>query len=131
MVRKIGINLIRILIVLILLQTLSINNTYVHAFLFADIFQSADNFIETGEGESQIKNSDLKEVSDTIYNVLLGIGVALSVIVGAILGIKFMISSVDEKAQIKEALVPYVAGCVVIFGAFGIWKLVMVIGSNF
>jgi hypothetical protein len=41
-----------------------------------------------------------------------------------------MTSSVEEKAQVKEALIPYVAGCVVAFGSFGIWRLVMVIGSN-
>ena len=60
----------------------------------------------------------------SIYNILLYIGIAASVIVGAILGIKIMIASADEKAKVKEALVPYIIGCFVIFGAFGIWKLV-------
>ena len=36
-----------------------------------------------------------------------------------------MTGSVAEKAQVKETLIPYVAGCVVIFGAFGIWKLII------
>ena len=107
------------------------------AFSWSDIFETSENFIETGK-EANILNTvnvidvgEIKEVSDIIYNTLFGIGVALSVVVGAVLGIKFMMASLEEKAQIKESLVAYVAGCVVVFGAFGIWKLVMVIGSNF
>ena len=137
MVRKIVVNLSKILIVFILLQTLAINSTYVQAFSWSDIFETSENFIETGK-EANILNTvnviddgEFKEVSDIIYNTLFGIGVALSVVVGAVLGIKFMMASLEEKAQIKESLVAYVAGCVVVFGAFGIWKLVMVIGSNF
>ena len=36
-----------------------------------------------------------------------------------------MTGSASEKAQVKETLIPYVVGCVVVFGAFGIWKLVI------
>ena len=35
-----------------------------------------------------------------------------------------MIGSIEEKAQVKESLIPFVIGCVVVFGAFGIWKMV-------
>ena len=55
----------------------------------------------------------------------------LGILIGAILGIKFMIGSVEEKAEIKAALVPFIIGCVVVFGAFGIWKIVVTIGNNF
>ena len=41
------------------------------------------------------------------------------------MGIKFIIGSLEEKAEIKAMLIPYVVGCIVVFGAFGIWKLVM------
>ena len=46
---------------------------------------------------------------------------------GAILGIKLMISGIDEKAEVKKLLIPYVVGCIIIFGGFGIWKLVVTI----
>lgn len=130
MVSKIIANLSKILIVFLLIQTLAINTTYVQAFSWGDVFGSADNFVEIGSSGSEIDAGEVKKISDTIYNTLLTIGIVLSVIIGAVLGIKFMVSSVDEKAQIKEALIPYVVGCVVVFGAFGIWKLVMVIGSS-
>ena len=130
MVNKIITNLSKILIIFLLLQTLAINTTYVQAFSWGDVFGSADNFVQIGSGQSEIDSGKVKEISDTIYNTLLTIGIVLSVIIGAVLGIKFMVSSVDEKAQVKEALIPYVIGCVVVFGAFGIWKLVMIIGSS-
>ena len=36
-----------------------------------------------------------------------------------------MLGSVEEKADIKGLLIPYIVGCIIIFGAFAIWKLVV------
>lgn len=36
-----------------------------------------------------------------------------------------MMGSASQKAETKELIVPYVVGCVVIFGAFTIWKIVI------
>lgn len=132
MTKKIILNILKVLIVFIILQIIVSNNTHVHASMWGEIFGSADKFIEKGEQgvAGTVDSSKVKDVSNGIYNTLFGIAVALSVVVGGVLGIKFMTSSVEEKAQVKEALIPYVAGCVVAFGSFGIWRLVMVIGSN-
>ena len=37
----------------------------------------------------------------------------------------------SKKAQIKENIIPYVIGCVIIFGAFGIWKIVLTVLQSF
>ena len=95
-----------------------------------DVISAGDSFLNSGDGSSTINTGKLKEASMSIYNILLYIGIAASVIVGAILGIKIMIASADEKAKVKEALVPYIIGCFVIFGAFGIWKLAVNIFSS-
>lgn len=50
--------------------------------------------------------------------------------VGTIIGIQFMLASAEDKAKVKEALVPYVVGCFVIFGAFTIWSTVVNIGQD-
>ena len=42
-----------------------------------------------------------------------------------------MIGSVEEKAKIKDSMVPFIIGCLVAFGAFGIWELAIQIGNNF
>lgn len=65
-----------------------------------------------------------------MYNILFGIGVILSVLVGAMLGVKIMWGSIEQQTKAKEALIPYVIGCVVIFGAFAIWKLAVTVFSQ-
>ena len=52
------------------------------------------------------------------------LGIIIAILVGMFLGIKYMMGSIEEKAELKETLIAYVVGCIVIFGAFGIWKLV-------
>lgn len=88
-----------------------------------DIMGGAQSFLEAGNQKFMVRQDKLKESSDFFYNILLAIALILTVVIGMIIGIKFMIASVEEKAKIKEALVPYVVGCIVVFGAFTIWKI--------
>ena len=69
----------------------------------------------------------METVVNDICNLLLTLGVVLSVIIGAILGIQIMWGSIEQQVKAKEMLMPYAIGCLVIFGAFGIWKLVVTI----
>ena len=85
----------------------------------------AQNFIESGGGTATVNNDKLKNASNSIYNLLSSIGMIISVVVGIVLGITFMMASAEDKAKVKEALIPYIVGCVVVFGAFGIWKIVI------
>lgn len=98
-----------------------------NASFWDDVMSAGDNFILKGRANvgSLVEQDDLNETISVIYNALLVLGVVLAVIMGAILGIKFMVGSVEEQAKIKEILFPYVTGCIVTFGAFGIWKLLM------
>lgn len=116
--------LIRILVLFILSMMLIMQTTYA----VDDIIEAGGSFIKKGEQQQQaIQDSQIKTVSDQIYNILLAIGTVIAVIIGAILGIQFMVGSMDEKAKVKESLIPFVIGCVIIFGAFGIWKLIATI----
>lgn len=90
------------------------------------VMSGAENFISGANTENTISQSSLKNTIDLIYNILLAVGIIVAVVAGAILGVQFMVASADGKAELKERLVPYVVGCVVIFGAFGIWKIVMI-----
>lgn len=92
------------------------------------ILDQANSFFTLGKENG--KNGDLASPSEMIYNVLFALGTIITVIIGGILGIHFMIASAEDKAKIKEALVPYILGTVVIYGAFGIWKLVVLTLNN-
>ena len=41
-----------------------------------------------------------------------------------------MTSGIEEKAEVKAMLLPYVIGCVILFGSFTIWKVVVTIVSD-
>ncbi len=95
---------------------------------------SANKFINDGksavQNEAPTDDTKLQDMTDNIYNILLSLGIVLSVIVGGILGIQLMWGSVEQQVKAKEMLLPYAMGCVVIFGAFGIWKLCLTIFSQ-
>ena len=90
-----------------------------------DMMNDGDAFISSSNNANIIKQDELQSTISVMYNIFLEVGVALAVIIGLLLGIKFMIGSTEEKAEIKKLLLPYVVGCLVVFGAFGIWKFVL------
>lgn len=116
--------LINIMVIFIILFNLFIPNAY--AGPLQDIMNRAEGFVNNGEnGGNVINNDTLKEGSNTLYNVLLVIGIAVAFIWGIVLGIQFITGSLGEKADVKKNLIVYLVGCVIIFGAFGIWKLLL------
>ena len=122
--KRIMINILSIILILFLL--INICPTKTQAVNLDGIMSGADNFIEKGKnGTTTIDETQLQNTSDLIYNILLGVSMVIAVIVGIILGIKYMMASTEEKAEVKETLVPYVVSCVIMFGAFTIWKIVI------
>ncbi len=97
------------------------------------IIDGADDFVDKGsthtdeEGQpvQPFDQDSLKKVSDIVYNISLILGIVVAVIIGLIIGIKLMIGSASEKAETKQLIPPYVVGCVIVFGAFAIWKIVV------
>lgn len=92
-----------------------------------EIIEEGKSFIDTGKikAEDKIKQDNLQKMSNTLYNILLVTGILIALIVGMILGIKFIMGGIEEKAEIKTMIIPYIVGCVVVFGAFTIWKIVV------
>ena len=105
---------------------LDTNNTSDSSASISDMMNDGDDFIQSATN-NPIKTEQLQSVSSNLYNIFVEIGVVLAVIIGLVIGIKYMYTSVDQKAEIKKLLVPYLVGCVVIFGALGIWKFVVTV----
>ena len=72
-------------------------------------------------------SEELKQKTGNVLGIVQVIGSVVSVIILMAIGIKYMLGSVEEKANIKNSLIAYIAGCVVVFGAFTIWKIVVTI----
>ena len=121
-----------ILIIFIVLSTLTLNTNYVQASSLSDAVGGAQEFINAGveDNSPAIDEDNLVDMSNMLYNAILIIATIIAVIVGLVIAIQFMTGSVAQKAKVKETLIPYIAGCIVIFGAFGIWKIVVNILSQ-
>lgn len=94
------------------------------------IVSDGKNFLKNGKNPDEfeaINEDNIKSFSNTIYNILLTVGIVVAVAVGGIIGIKLMTASASEKADVKQYILPYVIGCIVVFGAFGLWKIVVTI----
>lgn len=102
-------------------------------FAFSQIFTQVDSWESTGKSnkDGKMDATQIEDVSNGIYNFLLAIGTGVAVIVGAFLGIKYMTAGIEEKVKVKETLIPYLISCVVLFGAFGIWKIAISIAKTF
>ena len=96
------------------------------------IISDAETFIQDGQDSNiaTINQENADTVLNSIYNIMLAIGITVTVIWGLIIAIKLMMSSVEEKAEYKKLLWPYLVGCIVIFGSFIIWKIVIIIMSG-
>ena len=73
------------------------------------------------------------EVTDKI-NPIVGvislIGMITSVLVLVILGIKYMIGSVEEKAEYKKSMIPYLIGAVMVFSISTFLTIIMNMTNN-
>ena len=107
------------------------NSLMVSDGIIDSTIKGADDFISKAETDKVIDDGKLQTNIKDIYNIVLAIGTVIAVIWGLIIGINFMLGSVEEKAQVKESLISYIIGCVIIFGAFGLWKIVMVVLERF
>lgn len=121
-----------IIMIFLIFLCISVSNSCSFAADTVDsVMDGANDFLASGQsGLGQINQTELEKTSDFIYNLLLAIALVVAVVIGMVIGIQFMTASVEEKAKIKESLVPYVVGCVVVFGAFGIWKLAVTVLSG-
>lgn len=116
--------LINVVAIFIIVFNLFIPNAY--AGPLQDIMNRAEFFVNNGENGGNVINSEaLQEGSNTLYNVLFIIGIAVAFIWGIVLGIQFITGSLGEKADVKKNLIVYLIGCIIIFGAFGIWRLLL------
>ncbi len=122
---------IKLLICTISIIIISTTSCLPVSHALGSIFSEGKNFLSEGNSiEETINTNALQTTSKDIYNTLLGIAVMVAIIVAMVLGIQFMAASADEKAKVKEAILPFIVGCIVVFGAFTIWKIAVNIGND-
>lgn len=82
--------------------------------------------------------SDLDAPASNIFNkfgnstitLISTVGMVLSVIVLIILGIKYMIGSLEDRAEYKRTMLPYLIGAGLVFGGSAIAQIIYNIANS-
>ena len=120
----------KVLVKLLLIFTIIISFTlFLQQCSFASgmsadsMFGQAEQFVAKG-GSGKISIGQVENDLMPIGNVLFGIAIAVLLVVGLIMGVKYMISGADERANMKQKLVWYVVAAVLVFSATAIYNVV-------
>lgn len=109
-----GIKIITLLLICFLVMSiLGIGNLKVYADKGLDPTEDPDSWktaLSANRNTPKFKNK-----INIIVTIVRNIGILASVITLAIIGIKYMIGSVDEKAQYKQTLMPWIIGAILVF----------------
>lgn len=71
------------------------------------------------------------EKVNVIVSVLEAVGVILSVIILIVIGIKYMLGSVEERADYKKTMIPYLIGAFMVFTVSLIPQIIFKFMENF
>lgn len=103
-------------------------------FLIPLTCQATGALTDLGElnqyGQVQGDADVFKDKVSTFFGVFQVIGSALAIICLIVLGIKYMMGSVQEKAEYKKTLVPYLIGAVMVFAISNLLEVVYKIVTN-
>lgn len=106
------------IITLFLILALSIN---IYAITLDDAKKQME---DTNKLDKQGKSTGVMAVINDVIGLLQLAGTGISVVTITLLGAKYMLSSVEQKAEIKNRAMPVVIGCVILFGAVNLVAIV-------
>lgn len=90
---------------------------------------SIDSINATAPLEGDV-NAKMGSIGSTILTIVTNVGIILSVVMIAIMGIKYMMESSEGKAEYKKNMMPYLVGALCVFGASTIAKVVTEFGKS-
>ena len=77
-----------------------------------------------------VSTSEIEEVGNKVVQIVSTVGSIISVIVIIVLGIKYMMGSVEERADYKKTMIPFLIGAVFIFAASSIASVIYNVAKN-
>lgn len=105
--------IIKTITILIILVTLSFSCFNVLQVFAAQSLVPDVNYYKPDENAT-IPN-EVTDVGNTIVGLIQVIGTIIAVVTLMIMGIKYMAASVEEKANYKKTMIPYIIGCILLF----------------
>ncbi len=96
--------------------------------LSSDIF-AAVNIDNIKDNVSMSGENEITSITSYIYSIITTTGIVLSVVILAILGIKYMLGSASERADYKKTMIPYLIGAVLVFSASTIANVIYLLAK--
>ncbi len=96
---------------------------------FVDVLQNVDSYVPS----DTVTGSDAQKITEKaslILTIITNVGIVLAILMSAILGIKYMLGSLEEKAEYKKDLLPYFIGSILLFGVCTIVKVLQTLGQS-
>ena len=70
-------------------------------------------------------NTNFFNMIGSVLGIIQMVGSSICVITLVIMGMQYMFASVEEKAKYKEKMIPYVVGCLMLFGIINITSIIV------
>lgn len=91
---------------------------------------TVDGIISKGKDDTNA-NEAMATLGGTIIKYITNAAMVVSVVMIAVLGIKYMLGSAEEKSDYKKSMIPLLIGAILVFGAAVIAKIVVGLATSF
>lgn len=95
-----------ILLIAITILNFAFNST-ISAQTLDSAVSNANSFVQNGGSNSILNPQGIYDVLNFMYGLLVGIGIIFAIIKGIIIGIQIMFGSLQDKADAKALIIPY------------------------
>lgn len=113
----------KLIICTIIFITAIIFNSRVYTF-YADDWEPTSTTVTSGTDKIQ-------NIGNKIIGPIRVLGSSVSVVTLIIVGIKYVLGSVEEKAEYKETMKPYLIGAIMVFATTNLLKILVDIIGGF
>ena len=115
-------------------KAISIITTMLMVFcICANVFASTVSIdkIESSGSMDASAVAAMEGFGGTILKYITNAAMLISVIMIAVLGIKYMMGSAEEKAEYKKSFMPLLIGAILVFGAATVAKVIVGLANSF
>lgn len=92
--------------------------------IFISTITFAGSDLTAGVTISGVKAKEMEDFGNPIFGVVRAVGIICSVVALMLLGIKYMLGSVEQRAEYKKSFTIYIIGAVLAFGISAFAELI-------
>ena len=100
---------------------------FIFVLTFFETISLAGDFLDTNEYKTDLKYDDATYLFDkgaVLLKLLRNIAAIVSVVAISIIGVRYMVGSVEQRAEYKQTMMPVVIGCILVCALSAILTLI-------